>query len=1356
MLHWQHNVWFAVLGTVLLLVKAGGAVAAPPSPMGAEFFENRIRPVLAQECYECHRTGGKQKGGLALDSRDALRRGGESGPAIVPGDPAKSLLLQAIRHSLDDRQMPKGRAPLEPAVIADFAEWVRQGAPDPRDAPPTPDQLAADTDWNAVMKRRKSWWSFQPLRKTDPATLATRANHPVDRFLAVRQAAAGLTPAGPADRATLIRRLSFALRGLPPTPTEVAAFVQDPDVHAYAKLVDAFLASPRFGERWARHWMDWVRYADSHGSEGDPLIPYAWRYRDYLIRAWNADVPYDQLVREHLAGDLLPQPRLNNELGLNESALGIGHLRMVFHGFAPTDALDEQVRFTDDQISTVSKTFLGLTVGCARCHDHKFDPISQRDFYAWYGIFVSCPPAAIAVDAPNAADTHYHAAVAQQTNRIKALLADAWSRDAEGVAAALRQPDEKRLAALEAAKDKDSLGYPFYLLRHPEGHAEPATALAAWWQSRVGGAETNATFVQRWDLTDPAVYANWRHDGPGVAGINPAGEFALAPEGERILTGLYPAGVYSHLVSSRDRGVLLSPRYQLKEPCDLWLRIAGDGGAVARYVVQSYPRDGTVFPVNRLGGGQWRWMKFGLDYWQGDQIHVEVTTAADQPVLADIEATRSWFGVSEVVLTRAGAPAPSSGWPFRGALLAGAEERTPTNVVELAESFGRAARLVVGAWRTGTLTDSQALFLDALAGAGWLRNQSGELPELAPLVTAYRTEAALLRVPTRAQGVIETEPVDQPLFNRGNHKQPGAPVPRRFLEAFNTAPYPATVSGRLQLAEDFLRPDNPLTSRVIVNRVWLHLFGRGIVATPDNFGRMGQEPTNPELLDFLAGWMIEHGYSLKGLIRYLVMTDAWQRSSDLPPGAREQDPDNLLLTHFNVRRLEAEAVRDNLLAVSGDLQPDEMYGPPVLGGATRRSVYVRVKRNDLDPFLHAFDAPAPASTVGLRDVTNVPGQSLTLLNDPFVLLLAEHWAASAGRDPELAEPARRVVAMFERAIGRAPNPKEAGRLMGFVAESATLRAQSEAARSRLETNQALATARLAALRAGAEERARARRKISGGAPAPVLPEACAVWDFRTGLVEQRSGLPAQIFGNARIADGALLVDGHASYVAGAPLGRTLKAKTLEAVVQLTDLHQQGGGVVSVQDLSGNVFDAIVFGEQQSQHWMAGSDGFRRTQDFAGAAESEAKDQPVHLAITYAEDGTIAAYRNGQPYGQPYQSKGLVTFVAGQAQILLGNRHGQPGGNKDLAGKIFRARVYDRALDAAEIATLAAAETNVLTEAELRGALTDAERAEQTDLQLQLVILADQLKVMKQKSGMSSEWADLAHALFNLKEFIYLR
>jgi len=1255
--------------------------------------------------------------------------------------------------------MPKARAKLDASVITDFENWVKMGAPDPRDSPATDAEVAADTDWSAVMKRRKTWWSFQPLKHTDLSTLPSvvGTTNPVDRFLAVKLSEAHLPRESKADKRTLIRRLSYTLRGIPPKPEEIEHFINDKNGNAYQHLVETFLASPQYGECWARHWMDWVRYADSHGSEGDPMIPYAWRYRDYLIRSLNADVPYHQLVREHIAGDLLTHPRINSELGLNESALGIGHLRMVFHGFAPTDALEEQIRFTDDQIGVVSKAFLGLTITCARCHNHKFDPVSQKDYYAWYGVFASCPPATVVVDAPDTQGPIRLAEMVSKKKEIKEALIKVWLSDSASWTQKLKNPDETLKKEMMKSKDDHSLLHPFFVLENSLTNTNSGVLdIKAWWQQiKEQSNRGHSLAVTNWNLASERDYKEWHHDGPGVASVSKAGEFTLSIAGKDVVTGIYPAGVYSHLISSKDRGVILSPRLQLTDKYDLWMRIAGDGDAVARYVVQNYPRDGTVFPYTQLHSGNWHWVKQGLDYWQGDQIHVEVTTAADQPVLSNINAERSWFGVSQVVVTRAGDPGPDEDWPFAAPLLEAASDPGPANADDLAQTYSSALRVAVEAWREDRLTDSQALLLDQFIKLGLLKNHPGDHPDIEPLVASYRQKEAEIRVPRRAQGVMETEPFDQALLIRGDHKQPSAKVVRSFLEAIDSTPFPKNESGRRELAESIIRSDNPLTSRVIVNRVWHHLFGKGIVVTPDNFGRMGKEPSHPELLDYLALWFQNHGYSIKQLIEFLVLSDSWQMSSEATPEARGKDPANVLLSHFNVRRLDAEAVRDGLLSVSGDLKQAEMYGPPVLGREPRRSVYVRVKRNELDPFLAAFDAPVPSSTTGKREVTNVPGQSLTLLNDPFVIELAEHWAGRVQGQPGSAETATRIQSMFVNALGRPASSAELKRSKKFLEWSAKQHSVVRLEKASLDKTIQQSSARIAEMKSGAKRRLLAEQRKPVSAPVRASSSAIASWNFANSL-DDIGGLSGKVFGNARMEEGGLVLDGKSSYLASAPLNTNITTKTLEAWVQLGNLEQQGGGVMSLQELGGNVFDAIVYGERKQGRWLAGSDGYSRTQDQDGEAETNAAVEPVHVAITYSVDGVITLYRNGVVYGKSYSSKGPISFEAGKCQVLFGNRHGEPGGNKSLTGKIFQARLYDRALSPEEIKALANFKPDTITENDIVQAMTPKERTELNGLKKDLTRMEERMKLLNEHPGLSSEWADLSLALFNLKEFIFIR
>jgi hypothetical protein len=1033
-----------------LLAFAEARAAIPPEQI--EFFEKRIRPVLAQECYECHSSTGKRKGGLALDHRDGWKKGGDSGDAIVPGDPAASLLLRTIRHTEPDLEMPRNGAKLEERVVRDFEAWIAMGAPDPRDRPPTKDELARDTDWTAIRERRKGWWSFQPIASPAPPAVADAAwpGNDVDRFLLTQMEAAGLRPAPDAAPALLLRRLSYVLTGLPPTPEEVESFEREAIADrqsAIENLAARLLASPRFGEKWARHWMDWVRYAETHGSEGDPAIPFAWRYRDYLIRALNADVHYPQLVREHLAGDLLENPRVDRERGINESALGPAHLRMVLHGFTPTDALDEQATFIDNAIDTVSKAFLGLTVSCARCHDHKFDPVSDEDFYALYGIFASSRPALIDANLPERQTLHADALAALKP-RLRAALAEAWLRDLPHAAERLRtwQPaDEKERAVLLDADASPLAAWLRLTALAPQkwpGEWQRLARQSAQHRERLAAFRAQPA-LQRWDLRTDDDFRRWFADGTGLKqGPTGAGEFSIAPEGDRIVGDLLPAGVFSHLLSTKHRAVLGSPRFPAQGG-KLWTRVRGDGNARIRYVVRDYPRSGLIFPKIDLAGGAEQWVSWPLDYWKGDTVHVELATESDQPVETK-RVERSWFGVAEVIYSpdNATLAPPVPGAPLHA--LCAENEPAPAFPEDLAALYTRVLRRSIEAWRDGRVSDDEAAFLDAFLRRDLLPNRLAELPEAAPLVAEYRRLENEIPVPTRVPGVTEGFAFDQPLFTRGNHKQPAAPVPRRFLEVIDPTPYALDEkrSGRRELAESFVAAENPLLARVIVNRLWHHVFGRGLVATPDNFGRLGEPPTHPELLDFLAARFIAEGGSLKKMIRLLVTSRAFALDARASEDATARDPENRLLTHWTTRRLEAEAIRDSMLALSGKL--DLAGGEPGDGSSPRRSVYVKVVRNNLDPFLSAFDWPVPAATRGRRDSTNVPAQALALMNDGAVTKWAADWSRRILEDSRFPTDETRLARLFAEAFGRPPTRAETDRALVFLRENAPATKPAEA------------------------------------------------------------------------------------------------------------------------------------------------------------------------------------------------------------------------------------------------------------------------------------------------------------------------
>ncbi len=741
-------------------------------------------------------------------------------------------------------------------------------------------------------------------------------------------------------------------------------------------------------------------------------------------------------------------------------------------------------------------------------------------------------------------------------------------------------------------------------------------------------------------------------------------------------------------------------------------------------------------------------------------------------------ADRSWFGIREATLVKKGeAGPPKESREFLDPLFQSCGGTSPDNATTpgapdsfqaLADGYVRAIGAAIAAWRDGTLDDAQALFLDGCVRQGLLTNQLNSLPTARPLIEKYRALEAEIPVPTRVPSLDEWTPHDQHLFTRGNHKTPAEVVPRRFLEAIDATPYDTTDSGRLRLAEDLLRPDNPLPRRVIVNRVWHHLFGRGLVGTPDNFGRMGSTPTHPELLDYLAvrfaplaseqadtAAPADFGWSLKRLIRFIVTSQTWQLSAQPSALAQQIDPGNRLLSHAHVKRLEAEAIRDALLAVSGRLD-GTMFGESVGDDVPRRSLYLRVRRNALNPLLRVFDFPEPFSTTGRRDATNVPAQSLTLLNDPAIERLAAAWAKRILQDEQLADDDQRVQAMFVSAFGRAGQPKEIELAENYFAgvqrEHQVLADRAKELRRQIDQEQQAESDLVEPVRQ------RLLAGLADGAAAETLPQPVARWEFDENLRDAIGVAHGVACGNVRIENGALVVDGRGAHVVSAPLDRSLKAKTLEAWVELDDLDQRGGGVMSVQTPDGVVFDAIVIGEKSPRQWLAGSNNFARTQSFDAPLEDAATARPVHLAIAYHEDGRIVGYRDGEPYGHAYQSRGPAEFAAGSTVVSFGVRHLPAVGNRLLAGRILQAQLYDRALSDEEVRASSAATGQFVPDAKILAALTRDARAKleshRSTIQ-QLETQLERLSLGQPTVGPLAAWKDLARAMFCFKEFIYV-
>ncbi len=710
-------------------------------PEGVAFFEQKIRPLLVGRCYKCHSVeADRVKGGFLLDSREGLLKGGNSGPAVVPGHPDRSLLVKAIRGSDDDMRMPPKGELLASHEVADFEAWIRRGAPDPRkrDAKAVAARTAVD------LSQARQFWSFRPV--ADPAA----APNAIDAFIAAKLVERGLLPTGPADPRTLLRRATYDLTGLPPTPEEIDAYLADDSPAAFEKAIERLLTSPSYGERWGRHWLDLVRYADTAGDSSDFPIPQAVRYRDYVIRAFNEDKPYDRFLREQVAGDLL------GEAG-PDPIVATGYLALARRfGIRPESFHHLTI---EDTIDNMGRTVLGLTLSCSRCHDHKFDPILQEDYYGLYGIFQSTR-----YPYPGSETTKY------QKDFTPLLPADELE--------SLLAPHREKLAALEAE-------------------------------------------------------------------------------------------------------------------------------------------------VKRLE---------------------EEKAAA--PALAKAKKERDAFAMQ----------AP-------------------------------------------------------------------------PFPTAY--------------AVSEGAPRNASIHIKGDPDKPGAEVPRRFLQVLGGQALPAgaTGSGRLELARWLTDPANPLTARVMANRIWQHHFGRGLVATPSDFGRQGRPPSHPELLDWLARRFVESGWSVKAMHRLVMTSAAWRRAATGRPENAKVDPDNELLWKFSRRRLQAEEVRDSLLALSGELDRApagvHAFPPPAKWDYSqarpftadystfehkRRTVYWMTQRLRKRTFMEIFDGPDPNSSTPARTASTTPLQALYLMNDPFMHERAHKFAARliAARPND----ARRIDLAYEMAFGRPPEDGE--------------------------------------------------------------------------------------------------------------------------------------------------------------------------------------------------------------------------------------------------------------------------------------------------------------------------------------------
>lgn len=824
----------------LLLAAVSPAVADP----GMDFFESKVRPLLVKHCYECHSATAKNlKGGLLLDTADGWKSGGDSGAAIIPGKPEEGTLIRAVRWKDEELQMPPKTAMSE-ADIRVLEEWVTMGAPDPRKAGGPLVKSGVN------IEEGRKHWAWQPVARPAPPKVKDAAwpKGDIDRFILAGLEKSGMAPNGDADRFALIRRASYDLTGLPPTVEEIRTFVNDPapDEQAWTKVVDRLLASPRFGERWGRHWLDVARYADSVGKTRNFPFPFAWKYRDYVIDAFNKDKPFDRFLTEQLAGDLLPAA---DPAAKGDQLTATGFLALGSMDLNERNNQVFQLDRIDDQIDATSRAFTAQTVSCARCHDHKFDPISQKDYYALAGIFQSTRT------------------LSGQSNRGK------------GGNYTLNQPSQ-----LVALPDTPKPAAPKPAATQPQGRKDQLLAKFRPLQTEL--VQILAKKGKKAGALKPKDLANYK-----------------GPQQERV------------------RAILQEARPLMKE-------------------------------LREMG------------------VEINLTAAAP----------------------------------------AGGNQKN--------------------------------------AAAAAARNDG-----LEPL----------------AMGAAEGTPRDCAVRIRGEEDNHGAVVPRGVLQVVNTLPAPviaADSSGRLELARWLASPDHPLTSRVMANRVWQHLFGRGIVRTVDNFGTSGEAPSHPELLDHLARRLSASGWSVKTLIREIMLSRSYRLTSTYDKAKYDKDPQNLLVWRMNLRRLEVEAIRDSLLVAGGHIDFRVPEGSPVamlvndMNAAERRggfgteraleeryrSVYLPVVRQRLPEMFSTFDFAEPSEPNGERNVTTVAPQALFLLNNPMVAHMAEGAANALLKNSS--DPVGRIRYAYARILCRLPDETEQKQAADYVKSSLATGAKDSEAWSR--------------------------------------------------------------------------------------------------------------------------------------------------------------------------------------------------------------------------------------------------------------------------------------------------------------------
>ena len=1079
---------------VCLLASVAGEVltAAEPEPKQIEFFEKQIRPLLVKRCFDCHSEGSVESE-LRLDSLAGMLEGGTRGPAIVIGKPKQSLLIGAINHSGQLHMPPKNKLPRR--EIAVLTKWIGMGAPWPNAKPFVRSKKPRKTG-PLFTDEQRNFWAFQPPVKSAPPAVKRKewVRSPIDAFVLARLEAAGFSPASQVDKRVLIRRATFDLTGLPPTSEEVRAFLSDESPGAFAKVIDRLLESPRYGERWGRHWLDLARYADSNGLDENLAYANAFRYRDYVVAAFNKDKPYDRFVQEQLAGDLLTVEA--DAATRIEGITATGFLSVGSKMLAEDDPVKMQMDIIDEQIDTLGRTFMGLTLGCARCHDHKFDPVTIDDYYSLAGIFKSTKT------------MENFSVVARWQERPLASAENLKQRETQQ-----KKIDEKKSAIDQLTKQANNR-----LLNEERKHI--ATYLLAAEEQRQRqeflkqvksvGAAANAKKVPGSMIVEAEKFArgNVLRDftgyGKGIGVIYNKGEYPNFAEYDLVVadSGLYQLEIRYAAAAARPVKLIINGELVKSDAAgkttgswnpdtQTWM-VEGlfafkAGKNIVRLERQEpFPHfDKLLIVPARRADGQ----PLALSA-SKNQAHQPKTEFVSQ-FAAYLQKSRTDAKSPLAIWNRfvAGDGLSSAKPASSGALNSLLVDPWPTSLVQLADRYGKLFAGIDRDWRAFRQTDvgkaasgfsdpqrellRQVLYDTKGPFALPKKPEPYYSAEIRGQLQQRRKEVASLekmlpKFPV-AMAVSEGKPQNIRIHIRGSHTTLGDEVPRHFLQIIageKQSPIDNQRSGRLELARWLGDADHPLTARGMVNRIWLWHFGEGLIRSPDNIGLLGDRPTHPQLLDWLAVCFVEEGWSIKAMHRLIMLSATYQMSTAYQVKPAESDPGNRLLWRMNRQRLDAEAVRDAIIAVAGNLDvtmggsllptKNRAYVTstaninPVVYKTNRRSIYLPVVRSALYDVFRAFDFSDPSVPSGKRVTTTVAPQALFMMNSELVSQQTKTWATRLLANADLDDSAR-IQQVFERSYSRPPTQRETDRALAYIGQyaQAMQAAEKTAAESRL-------------------------------------------------------------------------------------------------------------------------------------------------------------------------------------------------------------------------------------------------------------------------------------------------------------------